>query len=238
MILIAAASAPFCATCREAVRPADRLIEVHDFASLRELLGKLLPRLLVLELGLHGFGRDDEPWLLQRCQDLRVVVAGLASSAQEIDWYLAGVRAVCPPDIDALQLQRVLAAVDHGETWMRRMLVPQLIARLGRPAAGRRPAPAPTAGLLPGMTAREAQVAQLVAGGYSNKQIARRLAITERTVKFHLSALFRKLGVDDRLMLALRVAGQRDPALPAPFITSDDAPDSSPDPVVPLRRRA
>ncbi len=239
MILIAAASDRFCATCRDAVRAADRLIEVHDAASLRELLGKLSPSLLVLELGLSGFGDADRRWLMERSDSLRTVVVGQSAGATEVDWYLAGVRAVCPADIDAAQLQRVLAAVERGETWMRRVLVPQLIARLGR----RPPSPgaagtAGAAGILPGMTARETEVARLVAGGYSNKQIGRRLAITERTVKFHLSAAFRKLGVDDRLTLALRVASAIDPVPAPPLVTSGEAPQPSPDPVVPLRRRA
>jgi DNA-binding NarL/FixJ family response regulator len=45
----------------------------------------------------------------------------------------------------------------------------------------------------------------LIGGGESNKQIARRLDITERTVKAHLTEIFRKLGITDRLRLALLV---------------------------------
>jgi two-component system NarL family response regulator len=45
----------------------------------------------------------------------------------------------------------------------------------------------------------------LIGNGESNKQIARQLAITERTVKAHLTEIFRKLGIADRLRLALLV---------------------------------
>lgn len=54
---------------------------------------------------------------------------------------------------------------------------------------------------------RETQVARLVAGGASNREIAEKLSITERTVKAHLSAVFEKLGLRDRLQLSLRVNG-------------------------------
>jgi DNA-binding NarL/FixJ family response regulator len=49
------------------------------------------------------------------------------------------------------------------------------------------------------ITARELEVLRLVARGRQNKEIARDLAVTERTVKFHLSALMRKLGVSNRV---------------------------------------
>jgi DNA-binding NarL/FixJ family response regulator len=49
------------------------------------------------------------------------------------------------------------------------------------------------------ITTRELEVLRLVARGRQNKEIARDLAVTERTVKFHLSALMRKLGVSNRV---------------------------------------
>jgi two-component system NarL family response regulator len=60
------------------------------------------------------------------------------------------------------------------------------------------------------LTPREREIATLVGCGNSNKQIAHSLAITERTVKAHLSEIFRKLSISDRLTLALRVIDQRE----------------------------
>ncbi|MCW2785965.1 MAG: two component transcriptional regulator, LuxR family [Marmoricola sp.] len=59
--------------------------------------------------------------------------------------------------------------------------------------------PAPGAGL----SQRERQVLDLVAEGLANKQIGRRLGITERTVKVHLGNVFRRIGVADRTSAAL-----------------------------------
>ena len=53
------------------------------------------------------------------------------------------------------------------------------------------------------MTPRERQIVELLSAGASNKEIAKRLSVTERTVKAHLTAIFRKLGMSGRLQLAL-----------------------------------
>ena len=53
------------------------------------------------------------------------------------------------------------------------------------------------------LTDREVEVLSLVRGGLANKQIARRLGITERTVKAHLSSIFQRLDVTDRTQAAL-----------------------------------
>jgi DNA-binding NarL/FixJ family response regulator len=64
------------------------------------------------------------------------------------------------------------------------------------------------------LSEREREVAKLVAGGVSNAEIAARLGITLRTVKAHLSQIFQKLGVRNRinLMVVLLRAGGMDPA--------------------------
>jgi DNA-binding NarL/FixJ family response regulator len=57
----------------------------------------------------------------------------------------------------------------------------------------------------PQLTSRETEVLQLVREGLTNKQIARRLAISERTVKAHLTSAFARIGVADRTQAALWV---------------------------------
>jgi DNA-binding NarL/FixJ family response regulator len=60
--------------------------------------------------------------------------------------------------------------------------------------------------LIEPLTPREQQVAQLLAGGLTNKEIAQRLGITEHTVKFHLNGLMRKLGVSTRTEAVVQAA--------------------------------
>ncbi len=57
------------------------------------------------------------------------------------------------------------------------------------------------------LTEREREVAKAVAQGASNKEIARQLDITERTIKAHVGAILEKLGARDRLQLSLIVNG-------------------------------
>lgn len=61
------------------------------------------------------------------------------------------------------------------------------------------------------LTERERGVALAVARGATNKEVARQLEITERTVKAHLSAIFRKLAVRDRLQLMLKLSSMKEP---------------------------
>ncbi|GGF35091.1 DNA-binding response regulator [Marmoricola endophyticus] len=88
----------------------------------------------------------------------------------------------------------------------------QLLAAVRAAAAGHAPLdPRVASSLLPGtttrsavaMSPREVQVLRLVAQGRANKQIARTLGITERTVKAHLGSVFRRIGVSDRTSAAM-----------------------------------
>ena len=60
------------------------------------------------------------------------------------------------------------------------------------------PEPAEKGPVDAGLTRREVEILQLVAEGYSNAQLAKMLWVTEQTVKFHLSNIYRKLGVANR----------------------------------------
>jgi DNA-binding NarL/FixJ family response regulator len=102
---------------------------------------------------------------------------------------------------NAETLQQVLEAVDSGVIWMGQSLLSRLLKAVNVrvPEAARW-----DAGLL---TEREITIARCVASGQNNADIAQELGITERTVKAHLTSIFEKLGVSDRLQLALRVHG-------------------------------
>ena len=102
-------------------------------------------------------------------------------------------------------LRQVALVVENGGLWIGQSLLQRLVGSTAR-AFGERPeAKVDTWSAL--LSERESQVAKLVAGGASNKEIAEQLSITERTVKAHLSAIFEKLGLRDRLQLSLRING-------------------------------
>lgn len=90
--------------------------------------------------------------------------------------------------------------VHAGEMWVDRVLATALIADLQRPAPARKDADRSRIGTL---TARERDVVDLVGEGLANKAIAERLSISDNTVRHHLTSIFAKLGVTDRLSLVV-----------------------------------
>jgi len=94
----------------------------------------------------------------------------------------------------------VRSVVQHGGLWLGRELLQQLINVSTTLLSNQ---PDQVAEALDKLTARERDVAIEAAKGLSNKEIARLLNITERTVKAHISACFERLKVKDRLQLAL-----------------------------------
>ncbi len=89
---------------------------------------------------------------------------------------------------------------------MTRSARPRVASRRSHPKAAAHALglPSPSAGLRRvELTATRARRAPLVIAGYANKQIARKLGISEKTVKGHLTNLFQRIGVADRTQAAL-----------------------------------
>lgn len=96
--------------------------------------------------------------------------------------------------------RQILTHVQNGHIWLGESLLSRLLSDIGHKVPMREQ-------WKQGLTLREIDVAQRIALGHSNKLIASDLGITERTVRAHLGSAFTKLGVNDRLMLALRAHG-------------------------------
>ncbi len=165
-------------------------------------------RIMVADQASHyTFNTADTVWiivagefqpLLKRASDAgsQVIALTLQESADEARLLMAAgarayVHALAVPEV----LRQVQQVVANGGLWLGRTLMTALLG--GEPAVSEQHP------RLEVLTARERAVALAVAGGMSNKEVARELAITERTVKAHLSACFEKLRVRDRMQLAL-----------------------------------
>lgn len=103
-------------------------------------------------------------------------------------------------------LRQVALVVGNGGLWVGQSLLRRLVGGTSRALAVRSERP-PRVDWSTVLSEREVQVARLVAGGASNREVADQLSITERTVKAHMSAIFEKLGLRDRLQLSLRING-------------------------------
>lgn len=135
-----------------------------------------------------------------------VVLSNLPSNEEGLVAFSAGAAGYCNSLAIPAVLRQVSAVVEQGGLWVGQDLMRRLFSALTARAA-------PVQTSLGVLSVREHQVAQAVARGGTNKEIARAMGITERTVKAHLTAIFEKLGVRDRLQLSLIVNGVETMAL-------------------------
>ena len=129
-----------------------------------------------------------------------VVLANAPNQAEALHALSLGVVAYAHAYSPAKILLEIKTVVSNGGVWIGQDLLKRLI-EVSTNLAGNQAAQVDKHLHL--LTKREKQVAIEAAKGLSNKEIARILSITERTVKAHLSSTFERLGAKDRLHLAL-----------------------------------
>ncbi|MFF2009930.1 response regulator [Streptomyces sp. NPDC058195] len=123
----------------------------------------------------------------------------------------AGARGYLTKDAGGEEIVRAVQAVLSGEAGLSPSVQRRLLERVTE--APLPPPPVPEQQLPDGLTPREAEVLALIAEGLSNPEIARRLSISQATVKSHINNLFAKTGVRDRAK-AVRYAYVRGLAQP------------------------
>jgi DNA-binding NarL/FixJ family response regulator len=106
----------------------------------------------------------------------------------------AGASGFLLKDVTAERLFDAVRVIAEGEA----LLAPAITKRLIGEFARQRPRPAHPDPALGALTPRETEVLRLIAGGLSNPEIAKRLVVTEETVKTHVSRVLSKLGLRDR----------------------------------------
>lgn len=134
-----------------------------------------------------------------------VLLCDEPDEATVIDALAAGAAGCCNSHAAPEVLHQVALVVDNGGLWIGQSLLRQLVGSTSR-VLGQQPRP-PRDDWAKLLSERECQVARLVAGGASNKEIANQLDISERTVKAHLTSIFDKLSLRDRLQLSLKING-------------------------------
>lgn len=167
---------------------------------------RIEPEIVLFDLDLPGLKYRSDARLTRLCTKTKVIIlSGTISEDMECELLKAGVRGCCPNDVDSELLKQVVMAVQQGELWIRRKITNRLVSELGE-ISSKHKAYQASHDLLNKLTSREYEIALQVAEGKSNKQIAQSCAITERTVKAHLSEVFYKLGIADRINLALIIS--------------------------------
>lgn len=211
--------------------------EAPDGETALRMVDSCRPDVLVLDLPIPG--RSDKEILREiaaRSLAVRVLVLASVLDRQEILAAIQlGARGVVLKSSASTQMlfegiRRIMA----GHYWIGQQDVSTLIEVLKKAPSEQNP-PAPFRPY--GLTPREFEIIPLVVRGYSNAEIAETLSISIQTVKHHFSHIFDKLGVYNRLELALfainhRIVGEKRPSRSCP----PNAPESASPSVQPMAR--
>lgn len=182
---------------------ATRVIEAQQFEAALERITERDLGLAIIDLGMPGLSNSQELAKIRRIRpDVKLVVLSASDRREDIVGCLAaGVHGYLIKTEGLEDLVERLRYVLGGEIY-----VPPGLAELdaeseqaARPPQAASPPPADALGRL---TPRQVKVLRCLAMGMTNKEIARRLAITDRTVKMHLSTIYPILGVHNRTQAA------------------------------------
>lgn len=165
--------------------------EAKDGDDCLSLLQKVHPDVLLLDINMpNKNGIQVIEQLNYQHMKVKVLILTIHNEIEYL--YKAmemGVNGYVLKDSDSTVLKRAISMVQDGESYVEPALTPMLRERMAKPRRSLRNEL---------LTKREMQVLELLGEGLYNKEIAERLFISEKTVKNHVSSIFKKIGVTDR----------------------------------------
>ena len=171
--------------------------ECADGREAVEAAMRLRPELCLLDVQMPFGGVRAAEEIHRQLPGTKIVMLTVSDETSD---FLAAVRAGASAyllkSIDPERLPLALLKILHGEASFPRTLVPYLVEDFRN--AGHSAVDSSPPHRLSGLTRRESEVLELLAGGYSTAQIAARLAIAEVTVRSHIATMMHKLEVADR----------------------------------------
>ncbi len=175
--------------------------EAKDGAEAIGLVRRVQPDILLLDLAMPNMpGMEALRELTSETTNTRtIVLTAQVEKRQILEALQLGARGVVLKDAAAEHLSACIKAVMQGQYWLDGRPVQNLVQVLRELTAQTAPPPRKTYGL----TSREMEVVTLITEGCTNKDIASTFGISEETVKRHLTNIFNKIGVGNRLELAL-----------------------------------
>ena len=194
--------------------------EAADGAAAVEAVAGLAPDVVLMDLSMPGMdGVQATAVLTTEHPAVQVVVLTTFADRDHVTAAIdAGAVGFMLKDADPGALADAVRSAARGEAPLDPRAALALIDRRRVPAdpTGRTEGRGriPPAGDTPSLTAREWEVLALIGEGLSNRLIARRLGIAEKTVKAHLTSIFAQIGVTDRVQAALWWSRHGDPAHP------------------------
>jgi len=173
--------------------------EASNGVECTKMLGKLKPDILLLDLRMpekDGLGVLEE--VNFDTMPTRVIVLTAAEDDRDVVRAMRlGARGVVLKQSASDLLVKSIRKVQEGEIWLDNRMTAEVIDAFKKSSESGQRREKPL------LSDREKEIVQLVAQGFRNREIGEKLFISEQTVKNHLHNIFDKLGVSDRLELAL-----------------------------------
>ena len=188
----------------------DIVVATENPAVAIEHIRKSKPQIILLGWPASSVGSQKVFASIQDSKLLTRVIMLVNDDAKEdvVEAVQQGCCGIFPKQTSTELLLKSIRKVNAGEFWLDRMTTANVIRRLAN-KKGAGTAGGNTSSRLgvrqhsTALSQREREIVALVAQGFKNKEIAERMFISEQTVKNHLHNIFDKLGVSDRLELAL-----------------------------------
>lgn len=176
--------------------------DVESAEDIVELVWQSRPDLLLLDIRMpQGSGLDAIPAVLKISPNTQVLVLTASDEKEEhVRAFRLGAKGVILKDSARQTLIQAIRTVCQGDVWMDPRMSGALAEELSHLGGDSEPIGARHEN---GLTERELEIVKLVASGFKNKEVGNTLAISERTVKTHLTNIFQKLGVRDRVGLVM-----------------------------------
>ncbi len=156
--------------------------------------------ILLLDVDLRGLNVQKLLSLVKKNRSSKVIliVDSNYDESSLVNSIRSGVRRYLLKDTDSNQLIKSIKTVYDGELWVERKMMVKVIDAFSTPAKNDK-----GRSQIYGLTETEAKVVKHVLSGLTNKEIASQLYISEKTVKFHLYKIFKKLETKNRSELIL-----------------------------------
>jgi len=169
---------------------------------------ELVPDLVVMDVEMPVMDGVEATRLIRdQVPSVKVIMLTVSEADDHVfDAIRFGAHGYLLKDLRPEQLYDMIRSVMRNETPLSPAIAGRLLKEIQTGATKRSSSPAPPEG--PPVTRRELEILQLVAEGLSNKEIGKRLSITEGTVKNHVHNALEKLGMDNRIQAAAYIVRQ------------------------------
>jgi len=172
--------------------------EAADGAQAQMLVEKFKPEILLLDPSLLRGPQALQTVRAKSPGTAILILAEVPPGEEFLDYIKAGAKGAIWKGDSGADLAKALRAVAAGEIWARRRVMTRVLEELSAlaPRVERPQGAAPSR-----LTPRELKIAELVAQGCNNREIAETLRLSENTVKNHLTNIFQKVGCRNRAQL-------------------------------------